>query len=467
MHLNIYYLGGKMADNNDVRVNKGNFEFIKPVYPDVYNFLIVAESEILRDYDMAGSSLRKAYEAFLKDLAAEYKIIPDTPKRPMANDFRKALKDANKLPIIPKQFYMQEYIATDGQKMKAPAYTVLQKVGNRSSHTEEVEKTDAKLCYENILIGLKIMHRILASEYQRKRGKTPDVFKAEIMPIGDNYVISSQIPADKAVSNCIMEYETCSYSDTGRIDKYSIIRVFAKNNMDEKLLQLRDAEAFSEAASDAGIQFDGNVQVDIISKMNSPHSDYYIVAYKFSKRPKRLNDNLLYGMSMEKRELLCKQIAKTLNRFHTLDIPIYHRNISFDCIYVCENKKGEIEPSIIKLDCAKIASEEFGTVIANVQNMQKMIQQQKLLKYIAPEARLQMQQGTRDVDWGKADVYSLGVLFADILNGQIEASIVPSAKLQRMGAKIQMIQLIDKMKNPNCDLRPDMQMVDLSFEEMD
>ena len=67
----------------------------------------------------------------------------------------------------------------------------------------------------------------------------------------------------------------------------------------------------------------------------------------------------------------------------------------------------------------------------------------------------------------KADIFSLGVLFADILNGQIDASIVPPAKLQRAGVKKQLIRLIDEMRNPNAALRPAAEVINKSLEEMD
>lgn len=450
--------------NDPANVYKGNFEFVKDIYPDIYDFLYTAESEIRIDYYASGRSLRSAFEAFLNDLVKEYRIrvFPEKGNRVSLNDNRMALEAANKLPVIPDQ----EYITVKGKTKKGKAYAVLQKTGNRSSHVE-AKDWDPELNYQNLLTALRIMHSVLSAENKRKKGKQAGNFKPNCMPIGDNYIISSEIPLDNAVSHCIMEYETCSYTDTGRIDKYGIIRVFEKNRMDEKLLQLRDAEAFREAASDAGIQFDGNVQVELISKMNSSNSDFYIVAYKFSKKPHRLNDSLLKTMEIKKRVELCVQVSEIINKFHTLDTPIYHRNISFDCIYVCENKKGELEPSIIKLDCAKIDSEEFGTVIANVQNMQTRIRQQQFLKYSAPEVRALFQGSQAKVNWEKADVYSLGVLFGDILNGKIETGVVPSMKLQRAGVNMSLIQLIDKMKHPNPELRPDTNNIIAYLEEME
>ena len=447
-------------------IYRGNFEFVREIYPDLYTKISEAESLAYIDCVAAGRNLRDVYEIWLSLLVDEYGIILNSDGRASLNDKRSALKSENKLP----QLNEYKFTSVTGEKKSLDGYLVWLKFGNQCSHPEKTPDDPDVTC-ANLEVVLRIVHKIFRLEYIRKKSKEAGnkigLFDPYIMPIGDNYVIKSYVPLDKPVSNCVREYETCSYNETGRINKYGIVRVFQKKHMDEKLLQLRDKEAFSEAEAEAGIQFDGNVQVDVLSKMGSVNSDHYVVIYKFSKKPVRLSDAIISEMSMEDRQELCLQLSKIMHKFHTLSTPIYHRNLCFDSVYVCRNKYDKYEPSIIKLDCAKIASKEFGTVIANVQNMQTMIQQQKVLKYAAPEVRMSMQNNTVNVDWEKADIFSLGVLFADILNGQIEASIVPPAKLQRAGVKMQLIQLIDKMRNPNAEHRPTAEIINRSLEEMD
>lgn len=445
-------------------IKKGNFGFVEEIYPEIYAKLCYAERLAYIDCQKAGMQLREVFEMWLGSLVEEYGLKV-SEERTSLNDKRKLLKQFNKLP----QLNDYKYIAVNGEKKNLNGYLVWQKFGNQCAHPEKTAD-DPDISYESTETVLRIAHKAFRLEYVRKKGKKAaeniPLFDPYIMPIGDNYVIKSYTPLDKPVSNCIREYETCAYNETGRVSKYGIIRVFRKRDMDEKLLQLRDQEAFSEAEAEAGIQFDGNVQVDVLSKMGSTSSDYYVLIYKFSQKPVHLSDSILQGMSIEERIELCSKISEILFSFHNLSTPIYHRNLSFDSIYVCKNKSGKYEPSVIKLDCAKIASEEFGTVIANVQNMQTMIQQQKLLKYAAPEVRMMMQNDSLKVDWEKADVYSLGILFADILNGQIDANVVPAVKLQRSGVKIEMVQLVDKMKNPNAALRPSAEIIKQMLNEM-
>lgn len=446
-------------------IKRGNFGFVEEIYPDIYIKLCSAESMAYTDCKNSGMQLREIYEMWLTYLVDEYGLkLGDG--RTSLNEKRNLLKKFNKLP----QLNDYKYIAINGKKKELNGYLVWLKYGNQCAHPEDTPD-DPAVTYDSVETVLRIAHKVFRLEYVRKKGKKAAekiaLFDPYIMPIGDNYIIRSYTPVDKPVSNCIREYETCAYNETGRISKYGIIRVFRKRDMDEKLLQLRDQEAFSEAEAEAGIQFDGNVQVDVLSKMGSQSSDYYVLIYKFSQKPAHLSDAILKELSVEERIELCCKISNIIFSFHNLSIPIYHRNLSFDSIYVCKNRAGKYEPSVIKLDCAKIASEEFGTVIMNVQNMQTMIQQQKLLKYAAPEVRMMLQNVDIKVDWEKADIYSLGVLFSDVLNGEIDSNIVPSAKLQRLGIKIQFVQLIDKMKNPNADLRPSADTIKNMIKEMD
>lgn len=446
-------------------VSYGNFGFVQEIYPDLYKKISEAESLAYLNCVAAGRTLRDVYEKWLTYLVDEYHIKPGGDGRASLNDKRTALKEKNRLPKLAEY----EINSISGKTKRMNGYIVWLKFGNQCSHSEKMPE-DPAVNYSNLVVVLKIVYKIFRLEYIRKKGEKAAqkiaMFSPDVMPVGDNYIIRSYVPIDSPVSGCIREYETCSYNETGRINKYGIVRVFQKKDMDEKLLQLRDQEAFSEAETEAGIQFDGNVQVEVLSKMSSTDSDYYVVIYKFSGKPVHLSDSIISEMSLEDRLAFCAKISRILYRFHSLSTPIYHRNLSFDSIYVCKDRVGKYEPSIIKLDCAKIASEEFGTVIANVQNMQTMIRQQKVLKYVAPEIRMSMQNSEICVDWEKGDVFSLGVLFADVLNGQIEANMVPAVKLQRAEVKKQLVELIDKMRNPNAALRPSAETVNQSLEEM-
>ena len=70
-----------------------------------------------------------------------------------------------------------------------------------------------------------------------------------------------------------------------------------------------------------------------------------------------------------------------------------------------------------------------------------------------------MQSGNGEVAWDKADVYALGVLFGDVLGGDIGVNPVRAAKLMHSGADVTLVQLIDRMCHPKAELRPPMKNV--------
>lgn len=485
-------------------VKKGNFEFVEEIDSKIYERLTEAESLAYLNCIESGSILRKVYERWLTTLVDEYRITVQ-PKHNIvtANDKRAALKQAHKLPTINNGTRNTfDFINSSGQTVSYPAYIGWQKFGNECHHDDLEPDNSASntpdpdapaATYENLMTVFKIVYKVFKAEYKRKKGAQAAAeirpFDLYIMPIRENYVIKSYIPRDAPMSDCIREYETCSYNYNGSVDKYGIVRVFRKKSMDEIMLQLRDKEAFSEAEHAAGqINFDGNVQIDVLSRMKE-EEDFYVVIYKFSSKPSRLNRTLLQQMSMADRLVLCKQISKILYSFHNLDVPIYLRNLSFDSIYIYKNKKGNYEPSIIKLDCAKMSSQE-GTVVLNVENIHNLIQEERLLKYISPqtirfietinEIRARNNGSMKDdeieasikimsdrADWASSDIYSLGVLFGDILSGQIEPGIASAAKLRSAGVDDRMGQLVMKMIDHNPECRPDLALVIQRLEGME
>lgn len=450
--------------------NKSNFTFVREIYPELYSDLLYAESHAYLDIIDSGNKLRKVLETLAINLVKEYdvSIQNQNSKGPSLADRVYALNKANKL--SDKKY---SFVQIDGKKNKHYGFWIWRQFGNVCHHSpDEWESWQPKPTFSNLIVVFNVAHSFFKSEYARKLGKmkADDIrnFNKDIMPVGDHYVLRSAVPMDSSVTNCVREIETISYTESGRIAKYGIVRIFAKSNIDEKILTLRDTEAFNEAESEAGIQFDGNVQVEVLSKMTSENSEFYVIIYKFSQEPNRLTDQFLAGLTVRERVDLCHRICRIIYHFHHLSTPIYHRNISFDCVYVCKNKLGEYEPSIIKLDCAKIDSKEFGTTISKLQDVREKIKQNQYLKYASPEVNINLHNdGAVAIDWEKADIYSLGVLFSDILSGQINNNIVRSTKLQRQIMNMPLIQLIDKMRHPRSELRPTIDIVVQSFEEMD
>ena len=94
------------------------------------------------------------------------------------------------------------------------------------------------------------------------------------------------------------------------------------------------------------------------------------------------------------------------------------------------------------------------------------MQQRKLLKYVAPEVRRMTNGQNISIDWEKADIYSLGILFGDILRASFAADPASMAKLQKQGADVRLLQLTEQMINGNPAMRPSADAVLKKLEEI-
>ena len=454
----------------------GNFEFVRHLYPDICDKLQEAERKVYTDCLIAGITLRGVMEAWAETLVEQYGVTFEAmkPKQPVVADKIKELQNRKLVPIIKKK---REFETEQKGLQQQDVYNSWRWFGNDCAHQDGVPQPQwPKKTTKNALNVLKGIYDIFKEEYRNRFGNgeadrippfDPYIIPFDTSSVGTHYVLRSYKPLDADVTRCLREFETCTFNnDNNRFESYGIVRMYRKENMDEKVLHLRDREAFAEAELEAGIGFDGNVQVHTIADMKHPFNDNYIVLYRFTKKPMQLNDRMLETLSMDVRQALCVKLADIMNNFHTLPAPIYHRNLSCDSVFLCDGRDGVPVPSVIKLDCAKIESEEFGTVMVNVKDMKERMQQQKIIKYTAPEVRMYLQRGQGNVLWDKADVWSLGVLFGDIISGAINVNPVKSATLQRSGAKIELVQMIDKMCHPKAELRPSMETVAEALREL-
>lgn len=432
---------------------KSNIDFVKEIYPDVYEMLLKVEGNARINLEEAGEALRKAYERFCGHLIKEYNL--ECPFGTLLSGEISLLSGQNILKL--KKTY--SYYDQDGVLKKDNGFYVWLWFCNACSHDSSLNvKPHAEASYRNFVLVYTIIHQVFKNEYFRLTGKEVadgyKVFDEHSMMIGRNYIVNYRVPADAEITKCIMEYETISFDDMDEIDNYGIIRMYDKSIVDEKLLVLRDKDALAKAMKGAFPGFNGYVSIRTLSEMRNEASPYYIVIYEFSQKPFYL-EQILGSMSFDERVQLCKRIAMMMHTLHSLKTPIYHRNLSYESIAICKDDFDRYTPSLTKFECAKIVSEEVGTVIQNVQNVQLLIQQQKLLKYIAPEIRRADAESIKQVDWKQADIFSLGILMGDILCGKVESMVAQPLKLKKEGCSDSLIKFIDRMKCPNPALRPE------------
>ena len=72
------------------------------------------------------------------------------------------------------------------------------------------------------------------------------------------------------------------------------------------------------------------------------------------------------------------------------------------------------------------------------------INERKLSKYISPE--WEAMESIETVDWAKVDIFSLGILFSDILMGKISENPVSIDDLEELDLSEELLDLLDLMR---------------------
>lgn len=452
-------------------IEDGNFWFMKIINPDIYENLYEGEKNAMTDFRKSGSMTRDAMEAIISTIIREHgleKKISGTLFEKISflqneGDLRKVgylssgerLKDKPILPDLGRIKFRYE----NGTSDETDYYTYMRKFGNSCSHNN-IEKGDIKIDYTHVINCLKCYHLFMRKYYSKRISKNTPPFNETLMPI-DNYRIQdSYVPTDSNRSKCNKEFVGYLQGSTGR-SSYAILRLYNKSDLNEKFI-LRNAETFQEASSYSISTPEGMAQMREVANYNDSKSSFYIIAYEFNREPQKLTTKILKGMDIGKRVKMCKRIADCFYDLHKSEIPIYHRMLSYESIYVCDYKK-EWVPYIIKFDFAKIQSTEKGTVVLDALKAKERIDEAKQIKYFAPE--WMSTEDPKNLDWEKMDIYSLGVLFCDILSAKINMSLIDIDELEKFELSDDLLDLLDKMTSETPSFRCDMEEVQIVLEE--
>lgn len=411
----------------------GNFAFMHDIDRDFYKDLIKMERNARIDVSSVGNPLRKALERFvalvistynLESYFSGYTLLAEKIERLGEAQTLQYAKLMNRDKTFPQNellpFYSQtvSYAAfnRNGEErtFTDPIYTFLRKFGNAFSH-EGDQTSEPKKNYKNLLRSLSLLHKILVAFYGLQNIPKFDEYK---MPIGEYIVDSYSEPEDKN-SKCATEFRAHSIDRDGNPEFYALLRLYRRSNLDANFM-LRNRECFVVAAkeSEAGVP-EGMTRMRELTPRDSTN-EFYIIAYIFNQEPQPLSNGLLAQMELPQRLELCKRLARSLATLHNAENPIYHRLLSYDSIYVCR-RKDSWRPYIVKFDYAKIDMQSRSSIVTVRAQATAATQAQMELaiqaRYI-PREWPEKEDEDPDVDWGKVDVYSLGVLMLDILHGE-------------------------------------------------
>ena len=449
--------------------NYSNFNFLQSINQPLFSTIKDAESMARTNFVGCGQMSRKAYEMFIDSVLINHGLSSQITGD-LFNKI-KSLKDESLLiqigylssgqrladnPILPDLGNV-DFIDNSGKTKTCDYYNYLRKFGNACSHSKK-EPYNPKIMFSNVVKCLKGYRLLFSRYYSGQINSSIGSFNADLMPIERFYITSATVPSDQNRSKCKKEFTGYSLEARKNISYYAILRQYDKNDVNNNFM-LRNSDVFLEASREtiSGIP-EGMTSFQTIVGLDSNSSTFYITAHLFRFEPKPLSPNLLKDTSIKQRLELCSGIASCFFNLHNADDPIYHRLLTYDSIVVC-NFKDKFIPYVIKFDYGKITlSEQYMTVFQQTKQAELNIQKEKsLTKYLAPEwSRIST---TETVDWEKIDIYSLGVLFSDILVGRFDGSLVSFDELEEMDLSDDLLDMIDLMTSEKISARCNLEYV--------
>ena len=184
-----------------------------------------------------------------------------------------------------------------------------------------------------------------------------------------------------------------------------------------------------------------NVLMDV-GPLGAGEDRYHL--FRMVGRPYSLSAKLLAGLNSTQKRQIIGGIVGSIYTLHHFTPPLPHRGLRPGCYYVCRqgaNCRAVLALfSTIKDDTAgKTVYSELNSLLQNVTDRM----------YIAPE----LSGGARSGELTKADIYSLGRLIAFVYTGE------PRADLDDLRIPCAMVELVQKLTDPDPARRPDIDAV--------
>ena len=264
-------------------------------------------------------------------------------------------------------------------------------------------------------------------------------FNPDLMDIAD-YSITESLgePPDGKRTRCIHEYLGERQTGTRGAVRCAILRQYRRGDVSEELLT-RNMD-FRDAVTESDPDEAPRGLIRDVRLLDADASEFSIVVYEFPRKPVRLRDALPL-LTPEERRLICREIAACFRELHGGAEPFYHRLLTHESVYVCDlGKEGAHKwRPYIKFDFAKITTDDGTlTVIGDAMRAKRSVREKEVEKYICTDAWEQQ-------DWAYADCYALGVLFGDILCGEIRSREAEPADLEAAGCSAATAQMVDDL----------------------
>ena len=432
------------------------FDFLKDHDGTLYKHLSDVEKSARLRLNNCANDLRCALERLADVLIQENIPKPSVLERLYReqnsrggwdlNAKLKALQDeallkkagCEKKEVLPSKLGKISLLFKDGQYKSFPAYTAIRKFGNMGSHPEnEIKNNDEPaLTFRNLVACLGALHRLLKFLYCEN--SVPG-FDENLMNI-ESYTVDEKpvTPPDGHRSKCQLEFRGSKREGVTGTVRYAILRQYARGDVSEKLLKRNiDFQQTALASNPYGAK--GIIQD--VRKIDDGMSDFTIIVYEFPRRPENLRD-VLSLLSKEERLRLCRDLADCFKDLHGSAPALYHRMLTHESIYLCNFGSNEAKRWLpyIKFDFGKISvSSDEMTVMHEASRAKGQIKEREVEKYV-------LQSAWNQEHWERADRYSLGVLFGDILCGKIRPKPADDEDIEDAGFPDEVGALVEDLK---------------------
>ncbi|MDR1561006.1 MAG: protein kinase [Holosporaceae bacterium] len=359
-----------------------NFEFIRDKHSDIYGKIFETESNYWMDIKHSSTILRSALNAYknkINDTANFYKEIRIINLDTYESGFRDL------------KYYTREKFLGD--------------FSNAEPHIDAVSKLTGRpfKYYFKLHILEKVLKEFHDEMVRFIKAEEPEFrhkFDPNKIPVGE-FIIDDPL-FNLPSQNYKKFYAHRNVHEKSGQQAYALIYIYPSNVARDENFIYR-ANQVQKILEEKGRK--GTLSVgDLKSK-----DGHIFLIYLFKKKPLTLlhDKENLCSMGLHEKAKFCRAIALKFRDFH--GVGIFHRNLTSNAV-IMEDDDGEKIPTIIDFNLASISRPKETIINIYREEYRKFVSTEHNNKYF-PKLNIDELSKT---DFGKFDVYSLGVLFKDI-----------------------------------------------------
>ena len=428
---------------NGRKINKGNFTFIydKTGSQELFDKFLDFESFFKLNYIDFSHKIRIAYESFAlieeckyrKHLQENSNKSSDEIEKEIINEitapnsilnYKKILIRLTKnnayeyMPMLIKYQFNKGFNSDpDGVRVLKYYLQFIYNFASMSSHANRQMETAFIPNKNNCLRIIGSFHDFLCIYYGINKK-----FDSTLIPIRDYYAVPKSICEEMGLSLDIGKYLFIR-EKKNRIS----YNIFSSDIDNISLSQRRDIDTINKLWED---NFDdpSNI-IRQIENISSSNGDYKFQVYSLPGRPYKLSIEMLKGLTTDDKLDIITGICHGILSMHEYATPFYHRNICPEAFYIF-NIQGKYKALLARFDCTKDTSSDAEYTVLN--NVEKKVSGKHTNQFFAPEV-IRSDSGM-NVDWEKADIYSLAKISLYILAGKVisdddETEIIESCEI--------------------------------------